>query len=125
MQVYHDCVYSFNGYRGDEMQQKARFTSKEQPVNKDSIHEREKTNTYQPRPELLHRIPRRRLVVRCRFDLLQAREEVHVRRRHGRAPVPEPRADVQDREEDERQVVRHEVRRRPVSVDEHVEAREL
>lgn len=28
------------------MQQKARFTSKEQPVNKDSIHEREREQTH-------------------------------------------------------------------------------
>ena len=78
----------------------------------------EAPGTHQPCPEPFYRIPRRRLVVRIRLDLLQARDKVHVlRERHRHAEVPLC-AEIEDGEHDERDVVRHERVRPPVALQE-------
>ena len=81
--------------------------------------------THKPCPEALHLVAGRGLVVRAVLDLLQAGYEVHVRGVDRRAPVVQPRRDVEHREEDEREIVRDERVRSPAVLQEDVEAREL
>ena len=83
------------------------------------------TTTHQPAPDALHPVPRRRLVVGIRLNLLQACHEVHVLVLDKRRAEVYLRANIEDGEEDEWQIVRHEGICLPVALEEHRPAREL
>ena len=84
-----------------------------------------KGGTHQPRPETLDPVPRRGLVVGDRLDLLQARDEVHLFGLDEWRAEVELRANVENGEQDEGDVVRDERIRRPVALKEYCPAREL
>lgn len=82
-------------------------------------------HTYQPSPEALYPVPGHRLVVHLRLDLLDVRDEVHLLRAARGHAFPDLRANVEDGEEDEGQVVRDERRGVPVVLEEHGPSAEL
>ena len=83
------------------------------------------TRTYQPTPETLNPVPRRRLVVRVCLDLLQAADEVHVFGLDHWCAEIQLRADVKDGEQHEWKVVGDEAVDLPMALQEHAPAREL
>ena len=80
---------------------------------------------HEPTPEALHPVARLGLVVRHGLDFLEAADEVHVLVLDHWCAEPEFRSDVEDREKNERKVVRDERVRLPVTLEEHGPAREL
>lgn len=62
---------------------------------------------------------------RIRLDLLQTADKVHLVRLYGPDLLPQSRADVQDREHDEGEVVRHKRRDDPVTLQEDFPSAEL
>ena len=100
-------------------------TSARQARQRRARKQRDEGHTYQPRPETLDPVPRRGLVVGDRLDLLQARDEVHLFGLDEWRAEVELRANVENGEQDEGDVVRDERIRRPVSLKEYCPTREL
>ena len=71
-------------------------------------------STHDPSPELFPDILRRRLIIRIRNHLIQARHKVHILDFNEPALHHKSRADEQDGSEHQRNVIRDEVRRVPI-----------
>ena len=81
--------------------------------------------THQPRPETLDPVPRRRLVVGVGLDLFQAGDEVHLLGPHEWCAEVELRANVEDGEQRQGDVVRDERIGLPLALEEYGPPREL
>lgn len=71
-------------------------------------------STHDPLPELLPDVLRRRLIIRIRNHLIQARHEVHILDSNELALHHKSRDDEQDGGEHQRDIIRDKVRRVPV-----------
>jgi hypothetical protein len=85
----------------------------------------EEKKTYQPLPEGLNLVLGRGIIVGRRLDLLDVGDEVHLVRCDPARAEGQPRREVEDREQDEREVVRDKRVHRPLALEENVPPREL